>query len=104
VPGIPLERVIPAWYPVREPLSYFCGAVLLVAGLAMLTRRWARSAAIWVGALMVVLTVLFYAPLLFTTMYSGLTEGANFVFDTLLFGATVLLVAMALPDRTVSGA
>jgi uncharacterized membrane protein len=96
VPGIPLEKLMPAWYPGHAWLTPVAGGVLLVAGVAMLVPRWAWGGALTAGAVMVVLTAVFYAPLLGNHGYANLMEGVNYVGDTLLFGATALMVAMAM--------
>ncbi|HEX4155086.1 MAG TPA: hypothetical protein VHY48_05695 [Acidobacteriaceae bacterium] len=96
VPGIPLEKLMPAWYPGHAWLTPACGVVLLVAGVAMLIPKWAWGGAVAAGAVMVMLTAVFYAPLLPAHGYANLMEAVNYVGDTLLFGATALLVAMAI--------
>jgi hypothetical protein len=58
----------------------------------MLVGRRVKVAAAFAGAVLVLLTVLFYLPIFLTEMRGPLAvEGLNYVGDTLLFGATVLL-------------
>ena len=73
-------------------IAYFVGIVLVVAGVAMLIRARVRVAAASAGLVLVLLVVFFYLPIFLTEMHTQLAvEGMNYVGDTLLFGATVLL-------------
>jgi uncharacterized membrane protein YphA (DoxX/SURF4 family) len=92
VPGVPLEKMTPAWIPGAVVIAYFVGMVLVVAGVALLIGRGVRVAAAGAGLVLVLLVAFFYLPIFLTEMHSALAvEGMNYVGDTLLFGATVLL-------------
>ena len=92
VPGVPLEKMTPEWIPGAVVIAWFVGAVLVVAGLAMLLRWKVRVAAAGAGVVLLLLVVFFYVPIFLTEMHTPLAlEGMNYVGDTLLFGATVLL-------------
>ncbi len=92
VPGVPLEKLIPAWMPAPTLLSYFVGIVLLLAGIGLFFRRTIRVAAAGAGAILILLTVLFYIPIFVMEIHTPLAiEGINYIGDTLLFSATVLL-------------
>lgn len=96
VPGVPLEKMTPDWIPGAVVIAYFVGAVLVVAGVAILLRRGVRVAAAGAGLVLVLLVVFFYVPIFLTETHSRLAvEGLNYVGDTLLFGATVLLAGFA---------
>lgn len=95
-PGVPLEKMTPAWVPVPYFWAYLTGTVLVVAGLAILVNRYTRTAAAVAGLWIVLLTLFLYVPIL--AMGRGtaaLVEGLNYVFDTLLYGGALLLLAMA---------
>ena len=97
-PGVPLAKLTPAWVPLPFVLAYLIGAVLLIAGLALLLKMRSRIAATSVGLVMTLLTLFLYLPIL--AMASGtaqLNEGLNYVADTLLFGGAILLLAAAMP-------
>ncbi len=99
-PGVPLAKLTPAWVPMRLFGADLVGAVLLVAGGAVLLNKWSRLASSCVGLAMVVLTAGLYLPIL--AMAHGtdaLMEGVNYVFDTLLFGGAALLIAGAMPEE-----
>ncbi|HEY3989653.1 MAG TPA: hypothetical protein VGM02_10170 [Acidobacteriaceae bacterium] len=92
VPGVPLEKMTPAWMPVPTLLAYIVGITLLAAGVGLMMRRRRRIAAASAGTMLLLLTVLFYVPILMTEIHSPLAvEGVNYVGDTLLFAATALL-------------
>lgn len=92
VPGVPLEKMIPAWMPVPTLLSYFIGFTLLLAGIGLFIRRTIRLAAAGSGIVLLLLTAFFYVPILVMEIHAPLAvEGINYVGDTLLFAATALL-------------
>src|SRR6185437_9352015 len=92
VPGVPLGKMTPAWIPGAVVIAYFVGVVLVAAGVAILIRRGARVAAASAGLVLLLLVAFFYLPIFLTEMHTPLAlEGMNYVGDTLLFGATVLL-------------
>ncbi len=92
VPGVPLEKLTPAWMPAPVLIAYFIGITLLLAGIGLLIRRTILIAAAGSGTILVLLTVFFYVPILGTELHTDLAvEGLNYVGDTLLFAATTLL-------------
>ena len=92
VPGVPLEKLIPQWVPAPVLLSYLVGIVLLAAGIGLMARCTYRIAAASAGAMLLLLTVFFYLPILITEIHTPLAvEGINYVGDTLLFAGTALL-------------
>jgi len=92
VPGVPLEKITPAWVPAPTLLAYIVGATLLAAGAGLMVRRTRRIAAASAGIVLLLLTIFFYGPILATEIRSPLAvEGVNYVGDTLLFAATALL-------------
>jgi uncharacterized membrane protein len=102
-PGVPLEKMTPSWVPFRSVWGYLAGAILLAAGIGLALNKKARIAAAWIGALMTVLTLFLYLPILIL-LHGGSTpeigEALNYVADTLLFGGAALVLALALPrDR-----
>ena len=102
VPGVPLEKMIPAWWPAPTLLSYLVGITLLVAGAGLLIPRTIRTAAAGAGIVLVLLVVFFYVPIFLMEIHSELAvEGINYVGDTLLFAATILLAGFGADPATV---
>jgi uncharacterized membrane protein len=92
VPGVPLEKKTPGWFPAPVLLAWFLGITLFAAGIGLLLRQTRQLAAAGSGAVLILLTILFYVPILLTEMHTPLAiEGVNYVGDTLLFAATALL-------------
>jgi uncharacterized membrane protein len=104
VPGVPLEKMTPAWVPAPTLIAYVLGATLLAAGVGLMIHRTRRTAAAIAGTVLLLLTIFFYVPILITEIHSPLAvEGVNYVGDTLLFAATALLAGfsrvIALPSH-----
>lgn len=92
VPGVPLEKMTPAWFLAPTLLSYFIGATLFAAAIGLMIPRTRRIAAAAAGTVLVLLTLFFYVPILVTEIHAPLAvEGINYVGDTVLFAATALL-------------
>ena len=103
-PGVPLEKLTPGWMPWPHVLATITALFLLAAAIAIVINKYARVANAWLGAWMIYLTLVLYLPILLTS-HGGLAliEGVNYVYDTLLFAGTILLLASALPwNRTTT--
>jgi uncharacterized membrane protein len=100
-PGVPLEKLMPAWIPARPLIGYLTGAILLVAGACILLAKKTRMAATYLGTWIVLLVVFVYGPILIAALSDPSTavqiEGINYFFDTLLFAGTILALASASP-------
>jgi uncharacterized membrane protein YphA (DoxX/SURF4 family) len=95
-PGVPATMPTAAWVPAPHVVAYVTGALLVVCGLAMLVRKRAASAAAWAGLLVTMLTVGLYVPQFFIAKnVADRVNAINFIFDTLLFGGTILIVGAA---------
>lgn len=99
VPGVPLEKMLPAWIPAKLLIGYLTSAILVVAGIGILLPGKTRMAATYLGAWIVLLVVIIYGPILIVALLDSSTavkvEGINYFFDTLLFAGTVLGLASA---------
>jgi uncharacterized membrane protein len=103
VPGVPLEKMTPAWVPAPTLLAYIVGITLLAAGVGLTIRRTRRGAAASAGTVLLLLTIFFYVPILATEIRSPLAvEGVNYVGDTLLFAATALLAGFGADEPGTS--
>lgn len=94
VPGVPLAKVAPSWMPAPVLLSWVVGLSLLAGGIGLLKQRFSRFASAGAGFILLLLTAFYYVPILILEFRSAPVEGLNYVGDTLLFAATVLLAGL----------
>lgn len=98
-PGVPDSRVTSAWVPLPHLLAYAVGVLLIAFGIAMFIGKRASSGAALAGLLMVLLTLFLYVPeFFFAHNVPQWVEALNFVFDTLLFAGTLLVIGKATLD------
>ena len=98
VPVIPLELPLPAWMPLHPVISYGVGAVMVVAGLAMLANWHARTATAILGLVICVVVLVVYGPIL-AVKFSDIDVGMNYFADTLFFGGAILILAGSMPPE-----
>jgi uncharacterized membrane protein len=91
VPGVPLELVTPTWIPGHSIWCYVTGLIYLAAGLCLLANRRPSSAAMSAGAMLLILMVAVYLPILIAKPLD--IQAIDYFFDTLLFNGSVLAVA-----------
>jgi uncharacterized membrane protein len=101
VPGVPLEKLTPAWIPGRLLIDYGTGAFLLVAGASILLNKKTRTAATYLGSWILLLVFFVYGPILIASLLDPGTalqvDGIDYFFDTLLFAGAILALASAMP-------
>ena len=101
VPGVPLEKLMPAWIPAHLLIGWLTGAILVVAGVCILLDKKTRMAATYLGTWIVLLVVFIYGPILIAALADPSTdvkiEGINYFFDTMLFAGAILALASATP-------
>jgi uncharacterized membrane protein len=102
-PGVPLQKMTPAWVPLPIAWGYLAGAILVAAGIGLVINKKSRMAAASIGMMMTVLTLFLYLPILILARGGStpqISEAINYVADTLLFAGTALVLASTLPrDR-----
>jgi len=101
LPGVPLQKQMPAWIPGRMLIDYVTGAALLVAGGSILLNRKARTAATCLGGWILLMVLVIYGPVLIVALSEPgsavKVEGINYFADTLLFAGAILAFAKAPP-------
>jgi len=101
LPGVPLEKEMPAWIPARALIDYVTGAALMVLGGSILLNRKTRIVATYVGGWLLLMVLVIYGPVLVLALSQpGIgveVEGINYFADTLLFTGTILALASATP-------
>src|SRR5215469_9643089 len=99
LPGVPLEKQMPAWVPARVVIDYFTGGFLIVAGICFLLRRKIRMMATDLAAWILLNVICIYGPVLITGLLNPSpavkVEGLNYFADTLLFAGVILSLASA---------
>jgi len=100
MPGVPLEKEMPAWIPARVVIDYLTGIFLIISGGCFLLKKKTRMAATYLGGWIVLMVLIIYGPVLIAALANPSTdvqvEGLNYFFDTLLFGGAILALAQAL--------
>lgn len=99
-PGVPSQIPTPVWVPLATAITCATGVLVIIFGLAMFAEKYAGGAAARCGLLMAVLTAAIYVPqwaIARDTPQQVL--GINFVFDTLLFAGTMLVIARAISGQ-----
>jgi hypothetical protein len=93
-PGVPLEKLTPAWIPGHLLLGYLTGVILLVAGSSILLAKRTRTT--YLGTWLVLLVLFIYGPILFVKISDPSTaaqvEGINYFGDTLRFAGARLFI------------
>lgn len=101
LPGVPLQKEMPLWVPVRPMIDYVTGAGLLVAGASILLNKKTRTVAACVGGWILLTILVIYVPVMITALSSPnievKVEGINYFADTLLFAGVILAAASAAP-------
>lgn len=100
VPGVPLEKIMPTWIPARPLISYLTGAILALAGAAILFTKKRRTAAAYAGAWILFIVLVIYGPIMIAALMDPRdtvqVEGLNYFFDTLLYAGAILALARAM--------
>jgi uncharacterized membrane protein YphA (DoxX/SURF4 family) len=101
MPGVPLEKQMPAWIPARVLIDYLTGAFLVAGGVCFLVGQKTRMAATYLGGWIVLTVVIIYTPVMIAALLDPSpaikVEGLNYFADTLLFGGAILALAGATP-------
>jgi uncharacterized membrane protein len=105
LPGVPLEREMPAWVPVRMLIDYVTGAALLLTAGSVLFNRKTREVAACLGGWLLLTILVIYGPVMIGALSQpGIevqVEGINYFADTLLFAGVILALASAAPRSNV---
>jgi uncharacterized membrane protein YphA (DoxX/SURF4 family) len=96
VPGVPLKPLTPTWIFGHAIWTYLAAVVYAVTGILLLAGKKTRTAATWLGLTVLFVELVVYVPI-GVVERASLDKGLNYVFDTLMFCGTVLLVAGAMP-------
>jgi uncharacterized membrane protein YphA (DoxX/SURF4 family) len=99
LPGVPLQKEMPAWVPGRVLIDYVTGAALLVTAASVLLNRKTRAVAACLGGWLLLMVLSIYGPVMIGALSQppiGVqVEGINYFADTLLFAGVILALASA---------
>lgn len=98
VPGIPLEKITPAYVFGHAFWTYLAAALYVVPGILLLVGKKTRLAAAWIGLTVLLTVLVVYVPIAVAERAS--LEGINYMADTLMFSGAVLLLASAMPRES----
>jgi uncharacterized membrane protein len=107
LPGVPLQKQMPAWIPGRVVIDYVTGAALLIAAGSILLARETRTVTTCLGGWILLMVLVIYGPVMIAALSEpGIAvkvEGINYFADTLLFAGAILALASATPRSDVAG-
>ena len=95
VPCIPLEMLMPAWLFGHSVWTYLAAVVYTVAAIFLVAGKRTRIAAASIGLTVLFLILVVYVPIAIAERNS--LEGLNYLFDTLMYCGTILMLASAMP-------
>jgi uncharacterized membrane protein len=105
-PGIPqddprLAIPMPNWLPAHVFWIYLTGSIFLLSAIALVTLRYARPAALLIGATVLLMTALVYIPV--TIARAGdVNNGLNYLCIHFALAGAALMLASALPSRSAA--
>ena len=99
VPGVPLRPLTPTYIFGHGIWTYAAAVGYAVTGVLLVLGKKTRPAAAWLGATVLLVELVVYAPIGIVERAS-LNNGLNYVGDTLMFCGAVLLMAGAMPRET----
>jgi uncharacterized membrane protein len=100
-PGVPLEKITPAWVPAPALWAYLFGAALIICGACIVANMKARPAAMVMGIVILFLVAFLYVPVTIGDP-SDIDNGLNSLVDALAFSGTFLVLADAIGRRNGS--
>jgi uncharacterized membrane protein len=102
-PGVPSPVLTPAWVPLPGLIAVATGVLLVAFGTAMFAKKLAGTAAAWGALTMTLLAVGLYGfQWIIARGGAQQVMAINFVFDTLLFAGTLLVVSRAIAGATAA--
>jgi uncharacterized membrane protein len=105
-PGIPqddpaLTIPMPSWLPAHVLWVYLTGAIFVLSAIALITRRYARPAAVLTGATILVIIALVYIPLTIARA-ADVNNGLNYLSIHFALAGSVLMLAGALSSQSAA--
>lgn len=95
-PGVPLDKLMPAWIPGHTVWAWLTGAILVMGGLSILLDQRGSLAAVIIGMTYLVLVLFIYLPMEVVHPSIEISGELDYVADTLAFSGAALMVAGSL--------
>lgn len=102
-PGVPLELEMPAWFPAQVAIAWITGAILVACGAGLFFNKYARTAAVVLGVLYFVLTMIVYMPMEVLHPSIAISGTLDYVADTLSFAGAAFFIAGSIRTKRGSG-
>jgi uncharacterized membrane protein len=107
-PGIPqddpaLKIPMPSWLPAHVLWIYLTGSIFVLAAIALVTRRYARTGSLLIGATVLVIIALVYIPLTIARA-ADVDGGLNYLCIHFALAGSALMLARALPSSLAASA
>ena len=94
---------VPAGLPGRTFFAYADGALMILAGLLIISQKFAKAGAMLASALFLVLLILLHRPLLYSKIHDGGEWTATFEVIFFLAGALLILGVFYRDENTAAG-
>lgn len=88
-----ISKMVPKWFGMATFWSYFAGAALIGAGIAILFKIYLKTVALLLAAMLFLWFVLLHVPNAIANPYAGRGNAIVSAFDALLFCGTALLLS-----------
>jgi len=103
-PGIPQENPgrtipMPSWLPAHALWIYLTGSIFVLSAIALITVRYARAAAILIGATVLLMIALVYIPVTIARA-ADVNNGLNYLCIHFALAGASLMLASALPSHS----
>ena len=107
-PGIPQDNPgikipMPSWLPAHVLWIYPTGSIFVLCAIAIITRRYARTGAVLIGATILVIIALVYIPLKIARA-GDVNGGLNYLCIHFALAGSALMLAGALPSHSAAPA
>ena len=90
-----ISGMVPNWFGPRTFWSYFGGAALIGAGIAILLQIWLKPVSLLLAAMLFLWFVLVHIPNAIANPYAGRGNAIVSAFDALLFCGTALVLSQS---------
>lgn len=95
----PISTLVPHWVPGAMFWTYFAGAALMCAGIAVIFKVRLRITAMLLGIMILIWLIILHMPMAFTDPFGNKSNSLVSTFSALAFSATAFLIAATAADK-----